>query len=123
MSRLEGQNWDKTVYRLRGFPDDFSRENLSIAIQEAYHINPTDFKIHSLSLDVAEGYTSRQKVATITFRRKPAALRISKNREWSFEIPSPLDSNADVHWAYLDTHFRGLTPLTPEKNDGTCDIE
>lgn len=123
MSRPQGSEWGKTVYRLRGFPSNFGREDLSKAVQEAYHVQPTDFKIHSLSLDVAEGYTSRQKVATITFRSKPIALHESKNQEWRFEIACPSENNADVYWAYLDTHFRGLTPLTPEKNDETCDAE
>ena len=111
--------WSKTTYRVR-LPSDHGRKELSETVQALFEIKATEFRIHSLFLDISEVAGLSRKVATVSFRNPPADL--SDGQDWGFDIPTITEESYPTR-IYFDTLFKGFTPLTPAKNDGNCDMK
>ncbi|MCJ1334586.1 hypothetical protein MMC10_011298 [Thelotrema lepadinum] len=117
--------WDKVTYRITRIPEEFDLPRLSQAIKSLFELEDAMFKLHSLAIDATDETEPRTKVATISFRTIPARLQSSLHHadEWDFDIPlSPTDPT-NCSRIYLDTHFKGFTPLSPAERDGEYTIE
>ena len=96
--------WDRTTYRVRNIAQDFDRRKLSEALTKSLELeNPSDLKIHSI---VSQCFDEpRDKVATVSFRRRPNHL-VPSSDEWHVDL-----SDDDDECLYIDSRFHNFTPL------------
>ena len=108
------------VYRVRGLPGDFSRQETSDLISILFNLesNVSPLQIKSL----AKTLDGRLMVATLSFRTSPQELSGSRSHEWSFDITDHLNrilagdedrkGMATSRTLTIDDHFRGFTVLS-----------
>ncbi|KAI9799050.1 MAG: hypothetical protein M1833_004244 [Piccolia ochrophora] len=111
--------WDKTTYRISNIPTTFDVPHLADTVADVLELeSSSDVKIGSLCLDAVDQGDPQHKVATASFRVRPALLS-SKSEgvddtsakplaEWQFSLPHVEDG--EIHF---DIHFHGFTPLSP----------
>ena len=108
----------RATYRVRGIHESFDRISLERELCAYFDIEKDGFIIHSLAYDAPYGRSSRQKVATATFKTTPERLRAGTR--WQAEIPFPRGEPQELCTIYFDTAFEGFTPLTAaEQEDDT----
>ncbi|OJD35887.1 nacht and ankyrin domain containing protein [Diplodia corticola] len=92
-----------TTYRIRGIPIGWAEDTTEARIKDA--LSTTGFvqvKLRSLAVDLSR---PAESVATVDFANTPEGLSVSNGvDEWRIQI-------ADGPLLFLDTHFRGCTPL------------
>ena len=102
--------WDRTTFRVRNVPAQFDGARLQQVLANIVDLEEVgDVKVHSLSHDAPDGDQQR-KAATVSFRVRPAALAEPSN-DWIFRLP-----DLDGRSLFIDTHFKGFTPLSPRDN-------
>ncbi len=107
------------VYRLQNLPAHVDRlaaaELLASTFPDA--VSPADIYIYSLA-STLHSWAQPTKVATLMFRKLPAGLNQFYG---SFEIDQwNIRLAGFSEPLILDTHFRGMTPLSdPQKSDHT----
>ena len=107
----------KGTFRLREINAIFDRESLQDALCSHFTIEKDGITLHSVAYDAPYGRSSRQKIATVTFKSIPEILQIG-NR-WPIKLPLPGESK-ELCDVCFDTTFEGFTPLTPaELEDDT----
>ncbi|MCJ1313277.1 hypothetical protein MMC25_006954, partial [Agyrium rufum] len=121
-STTASKDWDKTTYRITKVPETFDLSRLTQAIRSLFELNVDGFQIHSLASDASDDTEPRWKVATISFRVRPAPLHslLCTADGWGFDLPS---SPAERDRMYFDTHFNGFTPLSPAERDHQYQID
>ena len=115
--------WDRTTYRIRNIPREFTRPRLSLVVTEVLGVRASEVKIHSLaSYDYGE---PSDKVATVSFRQRPGLLP-PPLKEWHFNLVEDDDTGRMLSLIF-DTRFNNFTPLSfsdkPDVSQDDKDIE
>jgi hypothetical protein len=129
-SRRSVATSEKT-YRVRGIPSDYNRKRTRELLEA---ILKDDGTIVGVDVTSLAKHPSRQtKVATVTFKQTP--VRLSSYRdEWTFKVPEPeshqpassdeeIDAIAKFSQITIDSHFKGITPLTSFNNSSDHKLE
>jgi hypothetical protein len=119
------------TYRVRGIPSDYNRKRTRELLEAILKDDGTIVGVDVASL--AKHPSRQTKVATVTFKQTPARLSPSKD-EWTFKVPEPeshqpadgdeeLDAIAKFSQITVDSHFKGITPLTSFNNSSDHKLE
>lgn len=111
-----------TVYRLRGVPERFQRNDIPGLLRGAFGEND-EFPVEVGSL-AQSPHRADEKVATVTLPEAGRVLPgINTNRNNRPEWPLSLDlREGGIVGLRLDTHFHGFTPLH-DGEDARCTRE
>jgi hypothetical protein len=117
--------WDETTYRVTSIPDTFNKTDFSKVVKDLFELAGDDLKVHSFAYDATRETEARSKVATISFRSRPALLQSSENdsNEWCFSIASSSTDPNQYSRIYIDKHFNLFTPLSPAEREKAFTIE
>lgn len=101
----------KITYRVQGLPVDASTNDIKIIIsqalgEDASSLDPT---IHSLASDPYRPPNSSTKVATVTFKHAPKALKDGDR------LTADVTWDSKTHYLTVDSSFGGFTPLNDTK--------
>lgn len=113
---------EKTIFRISKVPQSLDVELLAQAIARCFSLERDAFKIHSLASDAPEEAGRRCRVATVSFRERPARLR-SPQRECIIDVPISEEGAVKNCRLYFDSDFLGFTPLSTFEKDDEQTIE
>ena len=118
-------NWDRTTYCISRIPGSLDSENVCSIIRKIFELGKEDFHLHSFVSDVPHQDGKRWKTSTVSFWRRPLLLEDSEGKadSWTFEIPSTGPGVSNHACVHFDTHFNGLTLLSPEEHDAKHHID
>ena len=124
-SKITGQGqvkdpaWDKTTYRIRFIPREYTRLRLSLVLTAILGegLSEAEVKIHSLAsfgdVNPYNGVATGEpvdKVATVSFRRRPSSLP-PPDEEWHFARFKDDETGHELSLV-VDTRFNNFTPLS-----------